>query len=75
MSVAKVKVCGSTRAVLCSDRDCPRRPCWQPHDCPVAGYGGVRESTPRWMCLTNALRGCPFPKPSPIDTGKKGGAG
>jgi hypothetical protein len=60
----KIKVHGKTRTVACSDRDCPKRPCWHPHDCPVQGCGGVRESTPRWMCLTNALHGCPDPKPN-----------
>jgi hypothetical protein len=63
MTELRVKAHGKMRTVSCSDRDCPERPCWRPHDCPVQGYGGVRDSTPRWMCLTNALHGCPVPKP------------
>jgi hypothetical protein len=54
-----VKVRGSKRNVECIDEDCPKRKCWHPHDCPVQGQGGIRESTPRWMCLTNVLKGCP----------------
>jgi hypothetical protein len=60
----RIKVYGKMRTVACYDRNCPKRPCWRPHDCPVQGCGGVRESTPRWMCLTNAMQGCPDPIPN-----------
>lgn len=48
------------------DALCPKRSCYHPHDCPVQGAGGVRESTERWMCLTNVNHGCPDPKPEPM---------
>lgn len=67
--ILNVRDNGCLRKVECKDKDCPRRSCWHPHDCPIQGYGGVRESTPRWMCLTNALHGCPTPIPEP--KGKK----
>ena len=66
----KVKYAGKMRRVEVVDRLCPHRSCFHPHDCPVQGAGGVRQSEPRWMCLTNAMRGCPDPKPEP----NKGGA-
>ena len=47
--IIKAKVLGRVRSVDCRDADCPRSPCWHPHDCPVQGYGGVRESAPRWL--------------------------
>jgi hypothetical protein len=57
--IVRIKTRGAIRSVSCSHRDCPTRPCWDPHDCPVQGAGGVRESESRWLCLTNALQGCP----------------
>lgn len=65
MSLMKTRIHGKIRDVFCHDKDCPKRSCWHPHDCPVSGYGGVRESKARWMCLTNALNGCPQPIPNP----------
>ena len=59
MITIRKKVYGSIRSIGCMDKTCPSKPCWQPHDCPVQGCGGVRESTARWMCLTNVLQGCP----------------
>ena len=56
----KIKVGGKIRSVWVSDtKNCQNYECFNPHDCPVHGAGGVRSSTPRWMCLTNALNGCP----------------
>lgn len=67
-----MKVYGKIREVYVVDRDCPFRSCFHPHDCPVQGAGGVRESKERWMCLTNAMSGCPDNKPEPIKPkGKK----
>lgn len=55
-----VKIAGKNKRVWVSDKDkCPKYKCFHPHDCPVQGGGGVRSSSERWMCLTNALRGCP----------------
>ena len=62
-----IKVSGKKRNINCADKDCPKRTCWHPHDCPVQGAGGVRESKARWMCLTNVNRGCPYPIPAPND--------
>jgi hypothetical protein len=64
--IIKFTIYGKQRDVTCADRDCPERSCWHPHDCPIQGAGGVRESAERWMCLTNALNGCPDIKPEPI---------
>lgn len=61
----KVLFAGKKREVEVVDRDCAKRKCFHPHDCPVQGCGGVRESKERWMCLTNVLHGCPDPKPEP----------
>jgi hypothetical protein len=55
----KVKFAGKVRTVSVVYKDCATRKCFHPHDCPVQGSGGVRESQERWMCLTNVLRGCP----------------
>lgn len=55
----KTDVFGAKRDVIVSDRACPKRKCFKPHDCPVQGARGVRESASRWMCLTNVLHGCP----------------
>lgn len=68
-----VKFAGERRKVEVSDKDCATRPCLRPHDCPVQGRGGVRSSTPRWMCLTNFYNGCPDPKPEPGTKTKRGG--
>lgn len=62
----KMRIHGKTRDVYVVDKDCKSRPCFHPHDCPVQGAGGVRESEERWMCLTNAMGGCPDPKPVTI---------
>ena len=54
-------------------RECPTLECFHPHDCPVQGYGGVRESQPRWMCLTNVLHGCPEnPQPKHMRSTQEG---
>ena len=50
---------GVKRLVQVTDRSCPSRKCFHPHDCPVQGGSGVRESKSRWVCLTNFLHGCP----------------
>lgn len=56
----KVKINGKVKLVWCSDTDnCPQYTCFHPHDCPIQGARGVRCSIERWMCLTNALHGCP----------------
>lgn len=61
----RIKFAGRMRLVEVSDKYCAKRHCLHPHDCPVQGQGGVRSSTPRWVCLTNVLHGCPDPKPEP----------
>lgn len=56
----KVKFAGKMRSVWVTDIDkCKSYKCFHPHDCPVQGSRGVRDSESRWMCLTNVLRGCP----------------
>ncbi|MCK9571595.1 hypothetical protein M0R72_21775 [Candidatus Pacearchaeota archaeon] len=65
----KVRVHGTIRDVQCRDKECPKLDCWNPHDCPVQGCGGVRESTARWMCLTNCLYGCPESSHAKIQKG------
>lgn len=56
----KVKIGGKVKLVWCLDPDnCPDYVCFHPQDCPIQGASGVRNSGERWMCLTNALYGCP----------------
>jgi len=56
----KIKLYGKTRNVWVADKtNCKKYKCFHPHDCPVQGVGGVRESKERWVCLTNFLKGCP----------------
>ena len=55
----KILFSGAKREVEVNDKKCKNYTCFHPHDCPVQGYGGVRESKARWMCLTNFLHGCP----------------
>lgn len=64
--LVKMKLYGKVRAVGCRDHECPDRPCFKPHDCPIQGAGGVRESAERWMCLTNVNHGCPAVIPEPV---------
>ena len=47
------------RDVWVAEKDCPKYKCYHPHDCPVQGAKGVRDSKERWMCLTNFYNGCP----------------
>ena len=57
----RVKVGGKTRYVWVVDtKKCKNYNCFLPHDCPIQGAGGVRNSQERWMCLTNANHGCPI---------------
>jgi hypothetical protein len=63
----KVKFAGEIRTVEVTDKECPSRKCFHPHNCPVRSGGGVGngysyDSKPRWLCLTNYLNGCPADK-------------
>jgi hypothetical protein len=56
----KVKVYGNTiKKVEVIDERCLNYKCFKPHNCPVQGAGGVRDSKERWVCLTNFYHGCP----------------
>ena len=56
----KVKVAGKIRNVWVTDtKNCKDYKCFHPHDCPIQGASGVRNSQERWMCLTNLYHGCP----------------
>ncbi len=48
--------------VIVAEKNCIKYECYHPHDCPVQGAGGVRESKERYMCLTNFYSGCPKEK-------------
>lgn len=59
----RMKLYGKYRDVWVSDtKNCKNYKCFNPHDCPVRGVGGVRTSTERYMCLTNVNNGCPEEK-------------
>lgn len=56
----KIKFAGKTRNVWVSDiKNCKSYDCFHPHDFPVHGAKGVNSTQERWVCLTNALHGCP----------------
>lgn len=56
----KVKTGGKIRNVWVTDiKNCKDYKCFHPHDCPIQGAKGVRNSQERWMCLTNFHQGCP----------------
>ncbi|MBA7542409.1 hypothetical protein ES705_34730 [subsurface metagenome] len=67
------------RLTEASDKVCPCRTCWNPHDC------GYRGGNGKWMtvmyCVTNYKSGCPhdiirrLPKPIHIIRAKAGGKG
>jgi hypothetical protein len=64
MTTVTVFIYGKKRRVIVADKACPTFACFRPHDCPTQGAKGVRQSTERYMCLTNVLRGCPeHPQP------------
>lgn len=59
--IIRTKVHGKYREVWVSDTsNCKNYKCFNPHDCPVQGAGGVRSSKERYMCLTNVYSGCPY---------------
>jgi len=56
----KVRIAGKIRNVWVSDiNNCKDCECFHPHDCPIQGVKGVRNSEERWICLTNFYHGCP----------------
>ena len=51
---------GKKRSVFVTDtKNCKNYTCFKPHDCPIQGAKGIRNSASRWMCLTNVNSGCP----------------
>lgn len=55
-----IKVHGKMRKVWVADTvNCKNYKCFHPHDCPIQGARGVRNSSERYMCLTNVNNGCP----------------
>ena len=56
--------------VFVTEKECINFQCYHPHDCPIQGSGGVRNSKERYMCLTNFYKGCP--KNPLIKDNKKG---
>lgn len=56
----RIKIYGKFREVYVTDTiHCKNYKCFHPHDCPIQVAGEVRQTDERWMCLTNALHGCP----------------
>ena len=63
MEKVRIKIQDKFRNILVVDaQKCPNYKCFHPHDCPIQGFGGVRNSESRWMCLTNVNNGCPEKK-------------
>lgn len=67
------------RLTRASDKMCPCRSCWNPHDCGFRGGDGKWITVMR--CLTNHNSGCPqdnnkeLPRPIHIIRAKAGGRG